>query len=344
MFINEAWWFVQEAIMQDNIIPTIDLEPFRGGSLAARQKEVRRLGLACENTGFFVVSGHGVPPALLQAGFNASAEFFSQPDEVKRQSQGTGRNFLRGYRPVGSNTTAKSIGIETPADYRELFYMGPVTPSTEDDLTAPGGVTLFGENIWPDTPRSFRPALTELYTVLEGVAFTVMRAMALALDLPESYFEKRIDRHFSTVTTMYYPRPTVPFIPGQLRCGPHTDYGSVTILARNEAPGGLQVQAQNGDWHDVRATPGQFVVNIGDMMARWTNDKWKSTMHRVANPPPDVAGDTTRQSLGFFLHPNYQTEVKCIETCTDDAHPARYAPQLAGRLMWEKFERRAGSY
>ena len=164
-----------------------------------------------------------------------------------------------------------------------------------------------------------------------------------AVDAPRSvriWFDGAIDRHFSTCPSNLYPEPSGEPLPGQLRTGPHTDFGSLTILAVNDAPGGLQVLLPDGAWHDVRPAPGHFVVNLGDMMGRWTNDRWKSTVHRVVNPPREQATGSRRQTVGFFLHPNYDAEVACLPTCTDADHPPRYAPILAGEHMLAKLERR----
>ena len=129
-------------------------------------------------------------------------------------------------------------------------------------------------------------------------------------------------------------------MPGQLRTGPHTDFGSLTILCVDDAPGGLQVLAPAGEWRDVRPEPGQLVVNLGDMMARWTNDRWRSAVHRVANPPREQAAVSRRQTAGFFLHPNYDVEVAPLPGCCGPDRPPRYAPALVGELIRAKLERR----
>ena len=175
---------------------------------------------------------------------------------------------------------------------------------------------------------------------MSPLARFLMRIFALALGLPEAWFDDAIDRHFSTCPSNLYPELPGEPLPGQLRAGPHTDFGSLTILAVNDAPGGLQVLFPDGAWRDVRPAPGQFVVNLGDMMGRWTNDRWKSTVHRVVNPPREQATGSRRQIVGFFLHPNYDARVACLPTCTDADHSPRYAPILAGEHMLAKLERR----
>jgi isopenicillin N synthase-like dioxygenase len=163
-----------------------------------------------------------------------------------------------------------------------------------------------------------------------------MQLFALALRLPETWFDDKIDHDFSVVSSIYYPAQKTAPLPGQLRAGAHTDYGSLTILAPTAAAGGLQVRTLNGEWVDVPYVPGAFVINIGDMMQRWTNDRWLSNMHRVINPPQAVASTSPRQSVAFFLHPNYDATIECIPTCRDADHGSKYGPISAGSYMKEK--------
>ena len=134
-----------------------------------------------------------------------------------------------------------------------------------------------------------------------------------------------------------YPAPAETPEPGQLRAGAHSDYGSLTILKTEDRPGGLQVQGKDSAWLDVPHLPGCFVVNIGDMLARWTNDRWVSTLHRVVNPPLDRAADSRRQSVVFFQNPNYDATVSCLPSCTDAANPPKYPPTTSGGHLREKF-------
>jgi isopenicillin N synthase-like dioxygenase len=164
-----------------------------------------------------------------------------------------------------------------------------------------------------------------------------MRLFAMALELPEAYFDASINRHISRLRVRNYPALQTAPEPGQLRAGPHSDYGSLTILKTEDRPGGLQVAGKAGEWQDVPHVPGSFVVNIGDMMARWTNDRWVSTLHRVANPPPELAAHSRRQSLVFFHNPNYDAVVECLPGCSDAGTPPKYAPTTSGGHLREKF-------
>jgi isopenicillin N synthase-like dioxygenase len=227
-----------------------------------------------------------------------------------------------------------------PPDLREQFFIGPLDDWAAHFARVPGAAKVYAPNVWPTRPAEFREVFTAYYRAQERLAGELMRIFALALGLPEAWFDGMIDRHFSTCPSNLYPEPRGEPLPGQLRAGPHTDFGSLTILAVNDAPGGLQVIFPDGAWHDVRPAPGQFVVNLGDMMGRWTNDRWKSTVHRVVNPPREHATGSRRQTVGFFLHPNYDARVACLPTCTGADRPPRYEPILAGEHMRAKLERR----
>ena len=164
-----------------------------------------------------------------------------------------------------------------------------------------------------------------------------MRIFALALDLPGEFFADKIDHPISALRIMNYPEQAVAPAAGQLRAGAHTDYGSLTILLQEAAPGGLQVRAPDGVWHNVPAVPGTFVVNLGDLMARWTNDRWRSTLHRVVNPPTDAGGSTRRQSIAFFHQPNWDAEIACLPGCLAPGELPKYPPVRSGPHLMSKF-------
>ena len=140
-----------------------------------------------------------------------------------------------------------------------------------------------------------------------------------------------------------YPAPAAPPEPGQLRAGAHTDYGTLTILRAENVVGGLQVQTRAGEWVDVSVPPEAFVVNLGDMLMRWTNDRWRSTLHRVVNPPLSAGAASRRQSLAFFHNPNPDALIECLPNCCDADHPAQYAPITAGAFIAEKAAKAYGS-
>lgn len=203
--------------------------------------------------------------------------------------------------------------------------------------TAPAAGRHFAPNLWPEQPADLRSAYESYFQVMSNLAADLMRLFALALELPADYFDGSIDRHISRLRVRNYPAPREVPAPGQLRAGAHSDYGSLTILKTEDRPGGLQVLGKTGEWLDVPHLPGTFVVNIGDMMARWTNDRWVSTLHRVVNPPPDRAADSRRQSLVFFHNPNYDAVVSCLPGCASATNPPKHPPTTSGGHLREKF-------
>jgi isopenicillin N synthase-like dioxygenase len=168
------------------------------------------------------------------------------------------------------------------------------------------------------------------------LAETLMQVFALALALPLDYFADKIDRPQSFLRIINYPAPRVAPLPGQLRAGAHSDYGTLTILRAENVAGGLQVFSRAGEWLDVAVPPGAFVINIGDMLMRWTNDRWVSTLHRVVNPPDAHAPGSRRQSLVFFHNPNPDAVIECLPTCASASNPSRYPPVLAGTYLADK--------
>ena len=326
--------------MAPNAIPAIDLEPYRTGSAADRREVARRVARACETIGFLIVAGHGIPQAVIDRAFTVSRAFFNLPAADKARFMPEDGVAPRGYHAVATRNLARTLGQEAPPDLREQFFIGPLVPPAARFAHIPGAALFYSENIWPAHPAAYREALTEFYCAFEALAQRLMGIFAVALGLPEAFFDDKIDGHFSTCPSNHYPVIEDDPQPGQLRCGAHTDFGSLTILAFNDAPGGLQALMPDGSWLDVRPGPGQLAVNLGDMMQRWTNDRWKSTVHRVVNPPAGRRGESRRQTIGYFLHPNYDAEIACLESCCGPGNPAKYPPIMAGDHMREKMERR----
>lgn len=204
--------------------------------------------------------------------------------------------------------------------------MGGFNFAPDDRYYAAGlGHYFFSPNLWPDDPPGLRPVMEEYHSTLTALAATLMRVFALALDLDENYFDDKIDKTGAHIRLNKYPAQETAPVPGQLRSGAHTDYGTLTILYGEDTPGGLQVMGADGEWMDVHPAPGSFVVNIGDSMARWTNDRWVSTLHRVVNPPREHAS-SERLSAAFFHAANYDAEIKCLESCRSPQNPPKYEP------------------
>lgn len=321
--------------MTECVVPVIDITGFRTGSSSVKRRMAEAVDRACIDIGFLVVTGHGVPEGLIADCFSAMAKFFALDAEVKRLYRAPDGIF-RGYYGVGNTALAYSLDNGSPPDLFERFTIGPFDLA-DDDYVRQRYQRYFPDNIWPAEVAAMRPALEGYYREMERLAGDLMRIFALALDVPETLFATKIDRHISAMSVNHYPaQPEAPFT-GQQRAGAHTDYGTLTIVAPTAVQGGLQV-LRDGQWHDVIPPPGGFVVNIGDLMAQWTNDRWVSTMHRVANPPREQASNE-RTSLIFFHQPNEDAVVACLPGCFGPDNPCRYVPTTSGEhLMMKKLK------
>jgi isopenicillin N synthase-like dioxygenase len=313
-----------------NKVPTIDISRFTHGSDADRAALVREISETCERIGFFLVSGHGVPDELLKSTYDCSREFFDRPKEEKLLVKRSSPEVSRGYNSLADQSLSRSIGVIAPPDLQESFNIGPIDGGATPYFTEGYGAIHFAPNRWPETPKDFRTHATRYYEAMERVSWQLMRIFAMALGLEETFFDDKIDRHVSSLRFINYPDQPTPPAEGQKRAGEHTDYGALTILKVEDAPGGLQVKDRAGEWIDVGYVPGTFVVNIGDLMMQWTNDKWISTLHRVMNPPLEAAGISRRISMVFFHQPNYDADISCLPTCTTATNPSRYKPTTSG--------------
>ena len=322
--------------MPNNPIPIVDMAPFAAGSAARKRAVAEQMDSACRGIGFLIISGHGVSPDLLDEAFAVSREFFDRPLAEKMAYDPPFKEANRGYTAVASRTLAYTLDETSPPDLRERFSIGPLADNGAGYRGQPGAEGMYQPNQWPDRPEGFRDVFSRLYGELEDLAARLMGLAAAALGLPEGYFDDKIDRHFAACGTFNYPEAESEPLPGQLRAGAHTDFGTLTILAVGRGQSGLQIKLPAGDWTDVVPADGQLVINIGDMMARWTNDRWRSTLHRVVNPTQGRNAGGRRQSIAFFGNPNYDTKVRCLEGCTGPGNPPRYAPVLAGHHMYEK--------
>ncbi|HEX3953060.1 MAG TPA: 2-oxoglutarate and iron-dependent oxygenase domain-containing protein [Stellaceae bacterium] len=321
-------------------IPVIDIAGFTGGTAAARRDIAASVAEACEQIGFLCIAGHDIDAGLLDRAFAVSREFFELPLADKLRYSPQGEVAPRGYAALASKGLAATLGEETPKDLREQFMLGTLAPMPAAFETYPHARGCYAPNIWPHEPAAYRAVFTQLYRAMETLAERLMHICALGLDLPEDYFDRYLDHHFSVLGSNYYPMPKEPPLPGQLRTGAHTDFGSLTILCPTAGLGGLQVRMADGTWQSVPLVPGTLIVNIGDMLGRWTNDRWKSTLHRVVNPPQAAGAASRRQSIAYFCHPNYDAEIACLASCTSPDNPPRYPRILAGEHMRQKMVKR----
>ncbi|MEU5340567.1 2-oxoglutarate and iron-dependent oxygenase domain-containing protein [Streptomyces sp. NPDC020766] len=317
-------------------VPVIDLTS--RDSAQGRVEIAQAIDRACTGSGFFVVVGHGVPQDLIDRMFTVTSAFFALPDEEKnRVAHGPG---VSGFRRMGG-TTALSLDQESPPDLCQAFAAHVTGELCDEERRALGNqwATWTLANIWPENPADFREVWAEYMAAVSDLAADLMRLFALALGLEEGFFEDKFDRHGSSVAVNYYPPQVVAPLPGQLRRGPHTDFGSLTILYQEDDRGGLQVLQGADEWRDVSAIPGSFVVNIGDLMALWTGGRWVSTMHRVVNPE---RGDTSsRLTIPFFYLPNHDASIEPMRpfTVPCDDRPHFGTGVIAGQWMSEKLRK-----
>jgi len=318
-------------------VPTINLAPFLAGNSAGRSQVVSEVRRACEQVGFFLVSGHGVPDSLIDGIRAISNEFFELPIDEKLKSRcDPGIVGASGFEMMGKAALARSLGKESPPDYREGYKIGVINvPDNDPYYHSKGARKFFPPNVWPERPARFREIYETYYRVMERLAADIMRIFALALDLDEPFFADKMDKPVNKVAAIRYPAQTIAPVEGQLRAGEHTDYGTLTILLAEDKPGGLQVKLRNGTWVDVRPPAGTFVVNIGDMMMQWTNDHWISNLHRVVNPPREFA-NVPRLSIVFFQKPNYDAEIRCIEKYAGARSAPKYPVITAGDHWYQK--------
>ncbi len=312
------------------IVPVIDLTPYRDGrDKAAVAKQV---GEACATIGFLVVRGHGISQATIDNMREATRQFFALPYEAKATIRPSDPAVFRGYNGMETKSLGKSLGTDAPPDLRESFTVNRVQDKSDPYFRSPAAGMIFADNVWPgdDLVPGFQEAYTAYYLAMDALATTMMRIFALALDLPEHVFDDKVDKHFSNCSAYHYPPLTQAPRPGQLRGGAHTDFGSLTLLDTFPSARGLQVR-NGADWEDVPLEPDTFVVNLGDLMAQWTNDRWVSTMHRVINPP-EAAWNISRYSIAFFHQPNYDMLVESL----DRANPPKYQPVTSGAHLMRK--------
>lgn len=316
-------------------IPVIDIEPFLSGTAAGRDAVPAAIRKAAEEIGFFAIDGHGVPRTTMDALYARAHAFFESPLAEKQRVAPPRPDYPRGYKAVGFEALAAGNSLQSPPDLKEYYHFGRADIPREPYYTGEQGRRHFFANQWPEAPAGFAEAADAYYRAMETLSGTLCRISALALNLPEHFFADKIDRHITAARINYYPRQDDPPAEGQLRAGAHTDYGMLTILSGESAPG-LQVRTRSGEWVDVATDKYRFVCNIGDLLMRWTNDRWVSNTHRVLNPPREMAKAASRMSIAFFHHPNYDAKVECIPGCAGDA-PPKYEPVLSGEFRDYKY-------
>ncbi len=316
--------------------------------LAEPDDVIARIARACERSGFLVVTNHGVDQHVIDSAWAAATRFFDLAVADKMSVAMPYPGYPYGYAPLQGERLAASLGTDTPPDLKETFSMGPIDtppPRSAVEPVSAAEAFVYEPTPWPPALPGFRPAMEAYYIAMADFVARLMTLFARALQLPDDFFDTRIDRHTSALRVLNYPALSEPAQPGQLRAGAHADYGTVTALltsdASSDAPGGLEVLVDD-QWTAAPVVAGSFVINLGDAMARWTNDRWRSTLHRVATPSAnptatDVAATSRRQSIAFFHNANWDAVIECIPSCLAAGDTPRYAPVTAGDHLMSKF-------
>lgn len=314
------------------MIPILDLSQ----SDAALAPE---LGAAFHDIGFVALAGHGVPPATIDALYRSANAFFDLPVAAKKHVARPRPDQNRGYIGYGEETLARLGGRQTPPDHKEIFSIGPFDLPDDAYHTGPAAYPSFAPNLWPTHSPSLQPAMRAYWLAVTALARRTLGIGALALGLPVDYFAAITDRHISMLRLICYPPYERAPEEGQLRAGVHTDLNMLTFVHANSDTGGLEVRARDGSWIAPPASSDLFVVNVGDILMRWTNDLWVSTPHRVANPP--AGWRKRRLSIPFFFQANYDAIVECLPPCLPQGSTAKYPPVSVGTYRAERFARTA---
>ncbi|WP_372971775.1 isopenicillin N synthase family dioxygenase [Marinobacter sp.] len=308
-------------------LPVINLSLLRGSD-QDQDTLARSLEEACLHTGFFYISDHGIPDELIDRIFRESRALFDLPEEQKKAIHKAHSHANRGYEPLKSQTLEPG----SPPDLKEGFYIGEELDGTDPRVQA--GRFNQGPNQWPTELPTFRDTMTEYFEAMNELSDHIMQALALSLDLPQDFFEDFCHQPMSTLRLLHYPPQPPNPSPGEKGCGAHTDFGGVTILLLDDNPG-LQVwEANNEEWLNANPIPGTFVVNMGDMIARWTNDRYRSTLHRVIN-----TSGAERYSVPFFYSGNPDHEVSCLSLCLADGDQPHYPPTTVEAHLMEMYQR-----
>jgi isopenicillin N synthase-like dioxygenase len=301
------------------MVPIIDIAGLDSPALAQRRAVAEQIGRACEDIGFFYISNHGVPQATIDAALNAAEAFFALPVEEKNAVHIRNSRNHRGYVPVNEELLDPAAGHEP----REAIDFG--VEYAEDHPLAKAGPQFYGPNQWPRRPAGLRAAIEEYLAAMLALSNRLARGFALALDMPEDFFTSRMTHPLALMRLLRYPAAESERDRAAYGINAHSDYECYTILWQDDC-GGLELLNAAGEWVQAPPKADTFVVNIGDLMMRWSNDRFRSTPHRVKTRDPG----RHRYSIPCFLGPNHDTLVECLPTCQGPDNPPRFPPVLAG--------------
>jgi isopenicillin N synthase-like dioxygenase len=306
--------------------PIVDMAGLWSSRPSHRDAVGQRLRAACLDKGFFYIANHGVPAGLIEAVFSESRRFFTLPTDTKREVGKSKSACYRGYDGYREQT----LDPDAPPDLKEGFYIGLDLP--EGDPRVRAGKFNHGPNLWPGDLPGFRPTMSAYLAAVQEVGARLLQGIALSLSLPEDHFAPFCREPMMTLRLLHYPPQPPDAAPGEKGAGAHTDWDALTLLLQDDV-GGLQIYDRRVGWTPADPVPGTFIVNIGDMLARWTNDLYRSTVHRVIN-----VSNRERYSVPFFLGGNPDAVVEPLPGCTGPDNPPRYAPTTAEGHLREKYE------
>jgi len=304
-------------------IPVVNLADFTSGDPQLKQAFVNQLGKAYEDVGFVAVKNHGISDDLIADLYKYVQQFFSLPSDAKRQYEVPGLAGQRGYTSFGKE---HAKGSDAP-DLKEFYQFGQIVEDN-DPVKAE-----YPDNVQVKDIAPFNPTFEKAYKAFEKSGKALLQAIALYLGLDEHYFDKHIHNGNSILRAIHYP-PITSEPKSAIRAEQHEDINLITLLVGASADG-LQILTKQNDWVPVTSLPEQIVVNVGDMLQRLTNNKLKSTTHRVVNPAREK-WHTSRFSIPFFLHPKGEMSLACLESCIDAAHPKAYPDATAGEYLDER--------
>jgi len=303
------------------------LEVVVDGSADERMRIAETVDETCRKIGFLLIANHGVPDLVIENAWDAARRFFDLPLEDKLATRAEDAGSPRGYFPLEEETLAKTRGDASAPDQKEAFSSGPpAAPAGHEN--AENFEFFYGPNIWPAALPDFESAWLDYYRAMESLGASIMSVLACALKLDDEFFAPFHSHHISALRGINYPE--MPPRADHSRAGSHSDYGSVTILKPDPDVGGLEAQSPSGEWIPVPQVDGAYVVNIGDLMARWTKGRWVSTLHRVV--APDIGLVPRRQSIAYFMNPNHDAEIHALPDRIGDDDPV-----TAGHYLIEKF-------
>ena len=303
-------------------VPTLDLNKFNNGNLDEQKKFVSEIGNSFNQIGFAIIKNHGLDSSLVSNLYDQIKKFFYLRDDIKKQYEIPEKNGQRGYVGKGKeHAKGSKVG-----DLKEFYHVGH--PDSQGD---------YGENVWPKEFPLFEKFATKTYLELENIGLNVLKSIALYLNLDKKYFENKVRGGESIMRAIhYFPIHNLNIDKNAVRAGAHGDINFITILMGASAKG-LEILTRNNKWIPIESEEDHLVINVGDMLERLTNNKLKSTIHRVVNPEKKLL-HTSRFSIPFFLHPRPDMDLSCLENCIDKDNPKKYTDIDARGFLEERLQ------